>query len=257
MSIEKTISYEEIPYFQIYTHVIQNINDLEAGFVWVYLRSKPKDWEVIKEHLKNKFNIGDDKLKKIFSYLASHKLIKYVRTRDDKGKIIKVEIVVLNGSKFINDQQLKDLSTGDNKTDGSTGVKTQRVASHTCGSGALHIIENTNNRKDTNNRESVPKKSYCPGTPDLIITEESVKIAEYKNLDIIKIAYKFMNYAKENGWLRHDWKSAFVKWISDERRNHIKLNSNEIRSTVKEYGPGHPTWDSLHIWDLNNIKIRE
>ncbi|HWY33434.1 MAG TPA: hypothetical protein VNX68_02235 [Nitrosopumilaceae archaeon] len=252
MSVEKILTFEEIPYFQLYTHVVQNITNLEAGFVWVYLMSKPKDWDVIKEHLKNKFKIGDDKLKNIFAYLSSHQLIQYIKHRDDKGKIIKHETRILNGSKFLTDEQVKELSTKES----STGVKTHPVANHTCGFRALHIKENTNKIKIKKERESSLRTSYCRGSHDLIISEEAIRICNAKKLDIDKIVYSFMSYANSNGWLRLDWKAAFVKWVTDEREIIVKTIYPELRSTVKEYGPGHPTWEANRAWELKYGKGR-
>lgn len=250
MSVEKTISHEEMPYFQVYTDVIQNINNPLAGFIWVYLLSKPKDWSVIKEHLKNKFDLGDKKMKDIFAYLKSHQLIDYIVQKDEKGKIIKFETRVLNGSKFLTDEQVKELSTKHI----STGSKIHPVVNHSNGKEGLHIIENTNKRKNTKNREKpLSKKSYCPGTHELIISDEAIEIAKEKNIDLIKTGYKFMHYAKENGWLREDWQGAFVKWLLDEKEIRIKNYANDIenvrkeaKSTVKFWEKGNPDYDRVN-----------
>jgi hypothetical protein len=143
MSVEKIITYEEIPYFQLYTNVVQNINNMQAGWVWVYLMSKPRDWDVIKAHLKNKFKIGNDKLKKIFAYLHKHRLIEYISHKDEKGKFIRHETKVLNGSKFLTDEQVNELST----QHVSSGVEIHPVDNQSIGSGPLHIKESTNERK--------------------------------------------------------------------------------------------------------------
>ena len=82
MSIEAFnphISIEVEPYTLIHNEAVQNIDNLEAGFVWVYLRTKPREWKVVKQHLINHFKITKYKIKLIFAYLSKHNLIQYKR----------------------------------------------------------------------------------------------------------------------------------------------------------------------------------
>lgn len=106
MSIEKftddtRITQEVVPFTQVNTKVVQNLYDMEAGFVWIYLLTMPRNWKIVKEHLKNHFNIGNAKIKKIFSYLHARQLIEYTRKREANGTLGRVDIRILNGSKFI------------------------------------------------------------------------------------------------------------------------------------------------------------
>lgn len=154
-SIEKfdphsEIEGEAIPYLMASTTVIQNIKDPIAGFVWIYLLSKPKNWTVVKEHIKNHFNLGDDRIKAIFSYLRAHNLIEYVREKDDNGKFVKVKIRVLNGSRFITNPD-EGKPPVDNPS--ATGVKTTPVENHTCGKQAT-----TKNRTITKERSCYKEK---------------------------------------------------------------------------------------------------
>lgn len=109
MSVEKfnsksKITHEKIPFTQVSNIVINGITDLEAGFVYIYLLSKSGDWEIIKSHIKNRFKIGDKKVRTIFSYLAKRNLIKYHAIRTANGsKISHCDIEVLNGSAFISE----------------------------------------------------------------------------------------------------------------------------------------------------------
>lgn len=237
MSVEKynpQMHYETIPYAQININVIQNITNMEAGFVWVYLQSKPKDWTIIKEHLKNHFKIGDDKIKKIFSFLSKSNLIEYIKEYDKKGKILKWDIKVLNGSKFISYPQAK-----------STGVKIHRVADHTCGSGALHIKENTKERKS---RESTTRQKRSPLSDDFVFDEENQKICQEKNLDNKLVMDKFKAFIKASSKKSEDWQAEAKLWILRERHVNPANVKNEMRSNVMEYGPGHPTWEANQEW---------
>ena len=142
MSVEKfnpCISGEIIPYTQVNTQVIQNIRDIEAGFIWMYLLTMPKNWTVVKAHIKNKYGIGDNKIKRIFAYLKRCNLIEYVRERDETGKLRKSEIRVLNGSRF---------------NDSTTGMENHPLVNQTSGKQAT-----TNNINKTNKTKSINKPS--------------------------------------------------------------------------------------------------
>ena len=132
------LTLENQSYTQILTHVIQNIKDPVAGFVWVYLSSLPPDWLVLKEQIKNKFNLGDDKIKDIFSYLNRCKLIAYKRIRGSNGKLGKQFIHVFVGNDFDENEPYKK-TTGVKSTPQvkTRGVKTTRVENHSSGSRAL------------------------------------------------------------------------------------------------------------------------
>lgn len=231
MSVEKTISYEEIPYFQVYTHVVQNINHLEAGFVWVYLLSKPSNWQVIKEHLKNKFSIGDDKMKEILAYLNKHRLIEYITHRCPKGRIEKQEIKILNGSKFLNDEEVKELSTGDAKTDRSTGVKNQPQASHTCGFRGLQIKEDTNKRKSTNKRktksfyENEKKHDFAKSMDQMAL--EKKHIEEHERMKQVPIPKEFRGLV--NTYNRSEQTSPRYRDFTQERLDREAREEREKR----------------------------
>jgi hypothetical protein len=124
VAIEKftpSISGEIIPYVQANTHVIQNITNAEALAVWIYLLTLPKDWLVMKAHVKKHFKMGDDKIKRIFAYLNKQGLIEYIKQRDSKGRMGRIlEIRVLNGSRFVSEQI-------------TTGVKSTPPVIHTSG----------------------------------------------------------------------------------------------------------------------------
>lgn len=160
MSIEKLdqvtkITRENIPYTLLATHVIQNILDPIAGFIWVYLSSLPADWKVIKQNIKLKYSLGDDKIKDIFSYLKRCGLIEYKRERSADGKLGEVIIHVLCGTRF-NKKEPYIKTTGVKTTpvDKTTGVKATRVENHSSGFRGLQKKHNTNAFKKTKKTKS-------------------------------------------------------------------------------------------------------
>ena len=130
-------SYEQIPFAQINLRVINEMKDCDAFHVWVYLVSKPGNWMVIKQHIKNHFGFGNDRVKKIFKILKGSNLIKYIQNKGQNGQFDPVEIVVLNGSNYINyheviEEKLEMASAG--------GISAPPV-SRTSGNGKLNILD--------------------------------------------------------------------------------------------------------------------
>jgi hypothetical protein len=165
MAIEKLdfgkVISEKIPYTLVLNSVIQNIKNLEALAVWIYLYSKPTDWKVIKSNLKNEYHIGNKKIKDIFSYLNRCKLIKYTQARCEKGTLAPIDILVLNGEKFDKKVTFQAEKTTGSKIDPlvefidlTAGSILHPPASRTTGFSPLQKKENTKERKST-------KKSFC------------------------------------------------------------------------------------------------
>lgn len=98
-----------------------------------------------------------------------------------------------------------------------------------------------NNINNKNNRESA--------LSDFSPNEENVSLCKEFNLSLEEELSSFKN--------RHKGKKSqyeFERWLKNAKqykdRNKSNQN-NEIRSSVPEYGPGHPRWESLH--GKNNI----
>lgn len=91
---------EKIPYTFICNKVIQNITDIQAGFVWIYLQSLPATWVPNKFHLMSHFKISERTYQRIMSYLSEVNLIAYTRCRNKNGTLGAVRLIVKNGSEF-------------------------------------------------------------------------------------------------------------------------------------------------------------
>lgn len=273
MSVEKfnpIISGEPIPYFMANTYVVQNITNMAAGFVWIYLLTLPKDWQVMKSHIKKHFGIGDDKLKGIFSYLNKHKLIEYVRERDSLGKLMTIEIRVLNGSRYINEQEDDELFEKPEVPIGvktSTGVKTHPVDNHTCGYPPptknidKQIIQKEHNiyaTKKIRSEKKPKKRSPVPIPEDFVYSDKHTELAASFGLDVKYLFTDFTDKAVMKGTEWICWNTAFMNWIRKanefKRPDMIVVKNdtkpyhrpNEVRSTVPEWGPGHPSYDELN-----------
>jgi len=163
MSIEKLDSFKikksNISFTTIPNKVVQNIKNAEALAIWVYLLTLPPDWKVIKEQLKSHFSFGDNKIKRIFSYLVRSKLLQYSRERFLDGRLGEIEINISCGENFdenepfiaLNDNKIVNISTGVKTIPVVTsGMETRRVENQTSGSGALqNIYKNIKEKKET------------------------------------------------------------------------------------------------------------
>jgi hypothetical protein len=128
MSVEKlsdkSRSFREpVGFAQIINSVIEHIKDNDAFRIYSYLCSKDQNWTVIKEWTAKQCGIGEKKARQCWSYLARCKLIEYIETRDEQGKIRKHDIKVLAGYDFKKDEPFINI----NQCGESTQAKTASV----------------------------------------------------------------------------------------------------------------------------------
>ena len=72
----------------LFTKTIQSITDPECLAVYVYLASKPPEWNAnVKELMEHFPKMGRDKVRKCLSDLCLIGLLKRVQTRDEHGKM--------------------------------------------------------------------------------------------------------------------------------------------------------------------------
>jgi hypothetical protein len=239
-----------IPFTQIANHVITNIKNAEAFLVWSYLLSKTSDWIVIKSHIKSHFGYGDRKIINIFKYLNERKLITYVTHRTEDGKHFShTDIQVLDGTQFVTDEQLTKSKPTLSKTY-SVDDCTYRNDSTTKQRGLLNKDKKTKERETTQKprekRGSLPDNFIFEASTMKLLQEISIKV-DIEPSNLIK---KFTNLCKETNKLSSDWNASFEKFLIDERpryKSHDGVSGfKEVRSTVKEWGPGHPSYDSYH-----------
>jgi hypothetical protein len=244
MSVQKynsrtRVNNEIIPYTQINTNVIQNIDNIEAGFIWVYLQSKPETWDVIKEHIKKKYKLGNGKIKSIFSYLVKHKLIKNnpIRTEDGK-KISHHDIIVLNGEDFIKEPEIKQkkLSTKQKSTGSIINPLDYQPAS----------FQPTINNRYTNKEKIKIKKRDA--LSDFLPNEENVNLAKTLNIDFYKELESFNNRhkGKKTQYEFARWLKSANEYANIKKQTKIVTNNNQTQCTLKFYAAGHPDFDRVN-----------
>jgi hypothetical protein len=181
---------QKIPYSVFMNSVIQQINNTDALAIYVYLYSLPPNWHINKEHLANKFQLGDKKLRSIFSYLNRSGLLEYRKEKNKKtGQMEGTIIHLLNGEKFdstvlfkIQKTSLKPTQAKIASLDKSSLKPTQAipdpVENRPCGREGLQKKEKYKvykSKKETkrfsaqNQKTNEPKqtaKFWEPGNPD-------------------------------------------------------------------------------------------
>jgi hypothetical protein len=95
MAIHKLKKHQnEIPYEMVSREVAQSITNPNALAIWLYLLTKPEDWTVRRNDIKNHFGIGDQSYSKAMNYLYDNKLCKREVIQDESGKIANTVIHV-------------------------------------------------------------------------------------------------------------------------------------------------------------------
>lgn len=110
-----------------------------------------------------------------------------------------------------------------------------------------NINNNINKRESTGaQKRALLSDDYSPSDDlkDLFI--ETAQRCGIKKIDLFD---KFMAVNKSSGKKSADWDAELKLFLLREKPLSKKpgnTSQSEVRSTVKEYGPGHPTWESFH-----------
>jgi hypothetical protein len=103
MSVEKFIvTKDDSGYTILPNKVLKGLQPYPTALgVWCSLASLPQQWEFYKDKIYSDFNIGRDKLKKIFEILEKCNLIVVTQLRDSQGRFGDWSLHVKNGTEFI------------------------------------------------------------------------------------------------------------------------------------------------------------
>lgn len=246
MSIEKhtqtksfMLEKEANPFTQINNIIINNITFMEAGWIYLYLLSKPANWIVVKEQLKNHFKIGDDKLKRIFSFLFKSNLLEYVQVKNTQGQFEQTKIRILNGSKFkiITENAATMRAPKESKDVQTAGSISTPPEIHTSGDRALQIkIYKNKERTQTKKDQKLLRSS----------TDEPPLFTEFWSIYLRK---------QKREMALAEWKKRNCEAIGHLIINHVKhRNENEWKGKEKQYIPLPDTFirQQRHLDELIN-----
>ena len=84
MAIHKLKKHQDaIPYCMLSRDVIQGIDNIDALGIWAYLQSQSDNWDVVEDHLRNKFNLGRARYMAAMKALREAGLYEVVRVVKD------------------------------------------------------------------------------------------------------------------------------------------------------------------------------
>jgi hypothetical protein len=264
----KSKSFAQIvPFAQISLHVINNIKNADAFLVWCYLSSKTENWIVIKSHVKQHFRFGERKMIGIFKYLNKRKLIEYVAHRDAQtGQFAHVDIQVLDGTNFITDQQLNKCATAlsktrtvDNRMYGFDSTTINRDIRYKEKALNTHASQNDAQESDSSfdqfwnmypkKKDKKRCKEKFAKIPLAIIALILVKLEQQVKEDQQWKELRFVpypsTYLENERWMDDIFKEGTAN-LANSANPINKNHSPQIRSTVQDWGPGHPGYDSIH-----------
>lgn len=255
MSIEKpdftAIIKEDIPYTVLPNYVLQNINCPIALAVWCHLISRPVTWEVSRAHLQKHFGLGRQKIDKAIKTLIDMHLLSYHMCRHEDGTVKKVSILVKNGQEYykkVIEQRIlsttPEIHAVDNPLSGETAAIKERNTTKKRNLEISPSNHSENHDEPVDNSfetfwESYPKK-----------VEKIQARGIWKNIsdDTKTIIIKDVNLRKQNDWKNKS--KQFIPnpstYLKNEKWNDEFVKTNEIKSNVQVYGPGHETYDIHH-----------
>lgn len=119
-------------------------------------------------------------------------------------------------------------------------------------------------RKQDRGTKIVPAPIFLPD--DFKISDENLELCKKYNLNLEIEFKKFKIYYQRKR--KSDWNKYFMLWLlrsSGWNKNEIQNSNNlkndhkkvEIKSTVQEYGPGHPTWEMNNKWKDSHISLNK
>jgi len=211
----KQIDYftkEEMPFTLVCNKVINECQNPVAGFIWIYLQSKPTTWKPCKWEIMKRFDISERTYQRHMSYLSSTNLIEYYTTRGKGGKVEDWRIVVLNGSRF------------NPKADDYKGTQYSVHVNHTAKNG---VVDNPAPDKGFDNtaKNGVVDVNHTAKKP------HSGEMATYINKDITSLEKKDLTHTQEDFFLEQN---LFID--SEQQRKAIvmrKLCLNDEKSKAK------------------------
>lgn len=217
MSVEKFIVTKESVNFTIISNqILQHLNNVEALGLYCFLTSLPSVWEFNKKHLKEKFNIGTNKIDKLFKILQKHQLLNIIPVRNAQGQFAHFSIHVRNGKDFIipsEDNKNNELDTNAHHSMETMPMETMPMENRTYKENNIKIkqkkIKHTYASNDAREKfeqfwDSYPRKKDKARTEQVWIKQKCNKNAEMIINDI-------QNRLKND----HQWKDhQFIPYAS-------------------------------------------
>jgi hypothetical protein len=227
MSVEKLcdksrVLVEKFPFAQISNNIISGIKDNDAFRLYCYLQSKTSDWEVIKKFAAKECGVAEKKAKNCWAYFNRCGLSKIQVVRDEQGKIIRHDLIILNGTQFnekepfINPIKSRTNVINIHRVKNPPGGETTRVEKD-----PLLNKDITKQRKST--KERALSENFEPN-------EEALALAKEKGFDWKKSFNAFKRWYA--GKTKEDWDSELLIWFQREIVGQKKIIKETVFASV-------------------------
>ena len=243
MSVQKpnfsTLSKDNLPFTVIPNFIYDHVPSLEAIALWSYLIHLPAQWEVNREHLMKRFDIGRDKLNKILKTLIDLYLIKYIWYKNSQGLVDKVSIHINDGMEFlnkvVNNQREESTTLKTRRVDASTTLKIHSVDNPVSGKTApIKEISNKKEEKDKKKRErpSLNSSSFKPDEISLLLCQD-LRLNLAEEMESFENRHKGeKNQYEFQRWLRGSRAYYDAQLMKATANANASPKANEVHSIV-------------------------
>lgn len=202
MSIQKLAKHQgDIPYSMMSRDVIQEITNPDALAIWVFLQSKPDNWNVQETQIRNHFDLGRTRYMKAMRQLRELGLYEVVRLKDDSNNF--------TGSRF-NVYCFPQVSK-------STPIQNRTY---------IKEEENTKEKERVKEKEKqIPKPSDKPEDVSDQVWQDFKQLRKAKKAPITQTAMtRLRNESKKAGWtldqaleetVSRGWQSFKADWVKN------------------------------------------
>lgn len=254
MSVEKLIvTKEDNGFTMLSNHVLQNLTNVEALGLWVYLASLPPAWEFYKQHIQTHFKFGRDRLNKLFKYLADRNLIELCTVRNEKGQFAHISVHVKNGNSFKNIDITPCTEKPYTANQSPVNSSYKDINTKKKENKQRKLLSASDNAQDRFEDfwKAYPLKKNKKRS-QMIWKRQKLNEKVNQILEDIEKRAKLDHQWRNKQYIPHPstylngeiWNDDIVKHESmPEKRNYRPV---ETRSTVKEWCKGNPDYDRLH-----------
>lgn len=209
------LKHSGLSFTTLINNTLDSIKDPGSLGIYVYLASKPSDWEISETNLQNRFGKGRDYIRARMAELKLLGLIKIAAIKDKKGRIIRWETTL-----FTEIQITENPSSGVHITENPECGKSRRLENPpTTNKGSLQIKEP--NKTPISPRGLERFDEFWDMYPVKEAKKTCVKYWKTRNLDliadtIIEKLYQQVNF--DDKWLR-GFAPNPTTYINQERWN--------------------------------------
>lgn len=230
MSIVKNtpniLKHSKLPFTTILNKTIEAIRDPAALGIYVYLASKPGDWDISETNLQNRFGKCRDFIRARISELKRLGLIKTTSIRNEKNHIVRWETTLYNEPQ-IDQNTMEEHCTDENST---------LLENQVPGKARCLVEPPTTNKRLKEIKEVKIKDIKTPISPK----GESVRFEEFWNLYPVKNGRKACE---------QKWRKRKLDDIADKIIQKLVVQVEEDDKWQRGFAPNPLTYINQDRWE--------